>query len=239
MQYTFRPSLLATIIALLAVGVFSALSLWQVERAYYKQAIQDEIDALSAAPPLTLDVATPAGDIRRYRTVKAAGRYEANDYILLDNSLYRGKPGFQVVVPMHIDGMQQRLLVYLGWVAQGRTRAELPAIEIPAGQVSISGKLDLPSGKPVIVTGDVPNPEHERLWMYVDADKFSQQAGYPLLPLALYQSPAEDGQYLRDWPEFEAKTGMHVGYAIHWAVFALAALGIYLWKGMQGKTRHE
>jgi surfeit locus 1 family protein len=239
MEYTFRPSLLATIIALLAVGVFTALSLWQVERAYYKQGIQDEIDALSAAPPLKLDAATSSDSMQRYQTVTAEGRFEATDFILLDNSLYRGKPGYQVVVPMHIDGMQQRLLVYLGWVAQGRTRAELPAIEIPTGRVNISGKLDLPSGKPVIIAGDVPNPEHDRLWMYVDADRFSQQVGYPLMPLALYQSPAQDGPYLRDWPGFEAKTGMHIGYAIHWAVFALAALGIYLWKGMQRKTRHE
>lgn len=238
-HYTFRPTLTATVLALLAVAVFSGLSIWQVERAYYKLGLKHEIMRMETQPPIELEKVAEAKDLRRYQPVTVNGQYVTGDYILIDNSIYQGQAGYQVVVPLKLAGSDRYVLVYAGWVQQGRTRSDLPEIELPGSPVEIHGKLDFPATRPVIVRGDVPNPEYDRVWMYVDNQVFNKLTGYEVMPLAVYQSADDPGLYVRDWPAYEAKVGMHIGYAIHWAVFALAALGVYLWFGLKKDKQYE
>lgn len=234
-NYTFRPTWTATLIALLAVGVFTGLSIWQIERAWYKLGRAQQILDKQSGPAVDLNRVDDVAGLERYQKVTATGRFKAADHVLIDNSIHEGRPGYQVVAPLELTGSDRHVLVYLGWVEQGRTRADLPRIELPMGTVTVHGRLDKPGAKPLIVSGDKPNPEHERVWMYLDTDLFAAQAGYEVMPLVLYQSPDDPGGYVRDWPEFQSKVGMHIGYAIHWAVFALAALGIYIWLGLKRK----
>ncbi|HBE92337.1 MAG TPA: hypothetical protein DDW55_07345 [Gammaproteobacteria bacterium] len=232
-DYTFRPTLTATVLSLLAVAVFTGLSIWQVERAWYKLGLGKEIMHMELQPPVDLNKVADVQQLKRYQPVSVRGRYTWDDYILVDNSIYQGKAGYQVVVPLKLEDSDRHVLVYAGWVQQGRTRSDLPEIVMPISIVEVHGKLDLPASRPVIVRGDIPNPEYDRVWMYVDTQEFSRQVDYTVMPLVVYQSADDPGQYARNWPAYNAKVGMHIGYAIHWAAFALAALAVYIWMGLK------
>jgi surfeit locus 1 family protein len=41
-------------------------------------------------------------------------------------------------------------------------------------------------------------------------------------------SPGSPSGYDSQWPEVADKSGMHIGYAIQWAAFALIALGTFI-----------
>jgi surfeit locus 1 family protein len=238
-DYTFRPTWTATLLTMLAVGVFSGLSVWQVERAFYKLDLAREILQKQAQAPLELSGITVPAGLDRYRSVAARGHFETSDYVLIDNSVQQGRAGFQVVAPFQLEGSKRHVLVYVGWVPLGRTRSDLPQIELPKGPVTIHGRLGAPGSRPVLVSSDTPNPEFERVWMYMDTVEFAKRAGYEVMPLVLYQSRDDAGQYSREWPEYDARVGMHVGYAIQWGVFALVALGLYIWIGLKKGSKQD
>ena len=56
-----------------------------------------------------------------------------------------------------------------------------------------------------------------------------QQLGYPLAPYLLLQTSAAPDGLRRDWPAYNSKAGMHIGYSIQWAAFGLIAVGAYLY----------
>lgn len=225
--------------AMLAVGVLSALSVWQVERAWYKLRLAQEVQDKQSRAPADLNRMSDLARVTRYQPVSVTGRFEKKDYVLIDNSIHQGRAGYQVVAPLRLEGGNRHVLVYLGWAPQGRTRADLPPIELPEGRVTVHGRLDAPASRPLLVSGDRPNPEFEKVWMYMDTGIFAKNTGYDVMPLVVYESPGDPGNYVRDWPKFDAKVGMHVGYAIQWAVFALVALGLYIWSGLKKETKQD
>lgn len=101
---------------------------------------------------------------------------------------------------------------------------------------TIEGVLAEPRSKPVI-TGNTDSPLSPvaTLWYYMDTAFFEQQAGYDVFPLVLRLKPDQHTSLVRDWPTFEAKTGMHIGYAIQWFVFALFVF--IAWIGMIYKNK--
>ena len=59
--------------------------------------------------------------------------------ILLDNKVYRGRPGYFVVTPLRLSGSSVHVLVNRGWIAAGARRADLPSVPTPAEEIEIEG----------------------------------------------------------------------------------------------------
>ena len=54
-----------------------------------------------------------------FGAVSVAGQFDPAHEILLDNRVLNGKPGYQVVTPLKMDGTELYVLVDRGWVARG------------------------------------------------------------------------------------------------------------------------
>ncbi len=120
-------------------------------------------------------------------------------------------------------------MVNLGWLKRKGDSLDLPEYRISSDIVAINGVIMQPRSKPVIVAGDgIPNSEHDHLWAYFDFEELKSQSGLDFYPIELQLSSEVDVLLMREWPEFEPKTGMHIGYAIHWGVFALVTLGLFI-----------
>lgn len=241
MSYQFKPSLLTTIFFLVLIIGLICLGTWQLQRAHEKQSLQNMIDQRSRLAPLSLNM--PFEEFSPYQIVKATGQYKAKDSILLDNIVYQGKPGYYLITPFEIMASRAVILVNRGWLPQGNSRSELPDFKTPKGIITIEGHLNHPRSKPVLL-GNTSSPLSATppLWYYMDQRFFSQLHGYSVLPLVLklnhqgqtstYTStplPSEETELtlIQDWPEYDAKSGMHIGYAIQWFVFALFGLIAY------------
>ena len=228
MPYTFKPTFFLSAFCLILFGVFLSLGIWQVNRVAEKELQQQVIDQRTNRPAITLNQ-TPTPDIQPYTKATVSGKYRAAEQFLLDNIIQAGKPGFYVITPFDIAGTKDTILVNRGWVAQKRTRLDLPEITTNLSNQTLQGSLSTPRSKPVIL-GNIDNPISDTppLWYYMDSEHFEKTVGYTVLPLILRLSPlpntSSDTPLLRQWPKFEAKTGMHIGYAIQWFVFALFVL---------------
>lgn len=239
-SYRFRPTVFATLLTVLAVGVFASLSLWQYHRAQYKQHIADDIAHQSTQAPLELNQTKVDWPAQRFRPATVQGTWEAGATILLDNIVHQGRAGYHVITPLRLALTGQHILVNRGWVEVGPDRRVLPNIQTPAGTVQLQGTLDEPRSKPVFLFGDIAaDTEGNQRWLYLDRKHLEQKLGYPLAPYLLLQtSEATDG-LRRDWPPYDSKVGMHIGYCLQWAAFGLIALGAYLYFGIYKTIKED
>src|SRR5213083_2539298 len=121
----FRPTLWPTLglAALVAATVF--LGNWQRHRGAEKEALREQYELAARQSPLELTAASADAAALRFRPVRASGEFDARRQILIDNKVHAGRPGFDVVTPLKLDGADRYVLVDRGWIAQGTHRSEL------------------------------------------------------------------------------------------------------------------
>src|SRR5688572_12409434 len=217
--YSFRPRAWALVAAMAVCAAGIALGNWQAGRAADKRALSAELERASSSPPIELPhVGVDAKDLVLKRVV-ARGRFADEHTVFLDNKLRRGRPGYEVVTPLRLNGTH--VLVNRGWVAAARTREELPQVPVPAGEVRIEG-LALAHLPQVLLAGEPSGKVRPSL----DLQSFQRETGLRLQPIVIEQhSPAADG-LVREWPRPDAGIEKHSSYALQW--YSLAVLAVIL-----------
>lgn len=226
-RYRFQPSVFTTLLTVVVVGIFAALSVWQYQRATYKSQVAQAVVEQSAQAPLNLNQTPVDWPTQRFHPATVSGQWEANSTVLLDNIVQHGKAGYHVITPLRLAN-GQHVLVNRGWIDVGADRKVLPAIPTPQGDVQLSGTLDAPRSQPVFLFGTMAaDTEGNTRWLYLDVAHFAQKFDYTLAPYLLLQTTQASDGLRRDWPTHSNKAGMHIGYSIQWAAFGLMVLIAY------------
>jgi surfeit locus 1 family protein len=221
-----RPTLFAVALTLAAVGIFVRLGLWQLHRADEKKALVAQYEAGQRS---TVDL-SGAGSITRYQKVRARGRYDAGHQVLLDNMpSAMGGAGYRVLTPFELE-QGGWWLVDRGWVAPGRTRADLPGIDVRGEVRTIHGQTDrLP--EPGVRLASAPASGGERwprVMNFPDRSTLERELGRPIAPLIVKLDASEPDGYERVWREpVVAGSGRHLGYAVQWFAFAATAVILF------------
>jgi len=218
-----------------------SLGIWQMNRASEKEQLQNTVIERTQHSPISLNQtylneSEKEQTLNPYEKATVKGYYQPSEQFLLDNIIHNGKPGYYAITPFKIQNTNKVILVNRGWIPQGKTRQTLPEFSISTDKRSLSGIIAKPRSKPVILGSiDQPISENPKLWYYMDVKYFEKNVGYSVLPWVL-RLETEDllpittdkrkttTKLIREWPVFDAKTGMHIGYAIQWFVFALFVL---------------
>jgi surfeit locus 1 family protein len=163
----------------------------------------------------------------RFRPVTLTGRYDVAHQVLIDNRIDAGRVGFHVVTPLVLDD-GRAVLVNRGFVAARPTRAELPVVPAPAGELTVRGRIDLP-GRYLELAGSKPPPGN--VWQNLDPARFAAATGVAVLPIVVLQDARDapgDG-LARNWPAPDAGVDMHRSYMLQWLAFAALTLGLWVW----------
>jgi surfeit locus 1 family protein len=232
--FDFRPSLWPSLATLVLLPVLTGLGYWQLERAAWKQSLVDTHAARIHAPARPLRRVLDAGIDLEYRQVTAQGVYDLDHQLLLDNQIYQGTAGYQVLTPLHLDGAgagEDWVLVNRGWVALGASRAQLPAVTGPAGRIMLHAIIKLPPEKTFRL--EAKEEPGARSWPQVIQElaigPIGRRLGHPLLPLVLLLDKADPGGFARDWkPVYGITPDKHRAYAVQWFTLALVLLLIYV-----------
>jgi surfeit locus 1 family protein len=237
----FTASVLATVLLGISATGLVDLGLWQLRRAEEKRQlmaayVQGTPDGTRSAADLsTVDIRS----LPRYRQVFAAGRYDGDRQILLDNMpSARGAPGYQVLTPFVLQASGAVLLVDRGWVPLGSTRSVWPSIALgepgDAATRIIRGRLDeLP--RPGVRLGHAEVPSGwPKVLNYPQYAELAGVYGERLQPGVLLLGSDEPDGYEREWQlRFGFGPERHAGYAITWFALALTACIIYVVVGFR------
>jgi surfeit locus 1 family protein len=224
-NYKFRFSLLGTVLALVGISLFSSLGTWQVFRSFEKQELEKQLHHKQQQQAFKLDRAIENIKQKHYLLAEATGHYDKANEVLIDNVIYKGKAGYHVLTPFVLNEDQSVIMVNRGWVPVNRDRRILPEIKTPEGKITILGKIAPHKSKPPLILGEIDTSKKD--WLYFDKEVFAKKTGTPILPVIILLDKNDANGYVREWPKYEDKVGMHIAYAIQWYVFALIVLVTY------------
>lgn len=135
MKYTFRPTLLTTLITLVIFSALLNLGFWQLNRAEFKKLLKMQYFERSQTLITATTLNTKQENLRYFR-IRLTGRFDNDHSLLLKNN--GENKGFEVFTPFNIFGSTKMILVDRGAVSATDAKNISPIF----GEQTIKGTLD-------------------------------------------------------------------------------------------------
>jgi surfeit locus 1 family protein len=228
----FKPSWLMTIITLAVVIIFVNLGMWQLDRADFKDAIKAKFETRLVTDYKRFSAADSTVDID-YRNLILDGEFDVSRTILVDNKIFEGRAGYDVLTPFILSGSRKVVLVNRGWVALGDSRDILPVIKKPVVLDEVKGIASLPNTEGFRMGVVSLADSWPQVVPYIDIEAMQESFPDGLLPLVLWLAPDQPGYYQRSWSPVWADPDKSRAYALQWFIFTLIAAGLYLFLNLR------
>lgn len=217
------------ILAVMMVLAMIRLGIWQLDRASQKQQLLDQVLVRSKLPAIDLKSINRTIDESiqeelRFRPVTVSGEFQAENTIFIENQVLNKRVGYQVFTLFKPRASDHLVMVSRGWTPAGATRAELPTITTPVGEIQLSGRLNVPPAQPPLWKEGYPAGEG-RIWQYLPINEFASQIEAKVMPLVIELAPDQAGteDLVVKWQEINDKwVAKHKAYAFQWFSMSLA-----------------
>ena len=225
----FAPRLIPTVATLVLLPILIGLGFWQLDRAEQKRQMLEQFQQQQANPALNLNQATEQPEYYSYQRVEVTGKFDVEHQFLLDNKIYQGRVGYQVITPFIMTENQKAVLVNRGWLPQLGSRKELPAIPTPSENLTLAGQLKLEPGKFFgLGESGIDKGTWPRVIQWLDMEQIENSLGYTIQDFVILQSPESPAGFKRDWYIKKIVPEKSTSYAVQWFALALALVIIYL-----------
>ena len=235
-SFDFCPGIISSLVTIFLLYTMVSLGFWQLDRADFKAALQQQIEQRKDQPVSSLDELTGSTEDRRFFPVSFTAEYDAEHSFLLDNKIFNGRVGYHVYTPVKINA-SKAILVARGFIDLGESRERLPEFDTPEGVITFDGLLDLPPSKTLVLAENVQQTERWPVVLqYIDLDEISRLSGYELYDMVLWLKPdvsatrevQKNGSLEYDLPALNLNAAKNNGYAFQWFAMSLALLIIYI-----------
>ncbi len=224
------------LLAVLGMGLFVSLGAWQVHRADEKKLILAHEAALaSREPELWLG---DMDDVLPFKRVLFAGKF-LPQVLFLDNQYHAHEIGYHVISPVLMP-TGRVLLVDRGWVSAGRSRKQLPEVNIPREILDLSGTMYMPSNKTwVFGPGFEKKGTNQSVIESLDFNLISQFLHKSVYPFIIRLDKDSAAGYVRDWVTVVMPPARHLGYAFQWFALACAVLIVFVALNSRKNSREK
>jgi surfeit locus 1 family protein len=227
-KYQFNPGILPSVLTLCLLYIMISMGLWQLDRAAFKQDQQHKIEQRRNLPPVSLEELPVKQEDAVYYPVRLRGHFDLQHQFLLDNRVFKQMPGYHVYTPLIMsDG--RAILVNRGWVAQGRTRQDLPELPAPKDVVEFTGLMDKSPAKGVILMAHANDSQQwPRVLQYIDMQEISELTGHKMYPMVVWMDEDTDYGFDYQLPVMSLNSAKNTGYAFQWFSMSIALTIIYI-----------
>lgn len=229
-QYDFHPGWKLSLFTLFFLPILLSLGFWQLDRAHQKKVLQQEYQKTSEAQIIPIQAISSSDKELDYTKVKLTGHYDNQHSFLVDNRTLNGRVGYEVITPFLVSNMNHAIFINRGWIAQGKTRDELPDIPSIDNTVSIEGRLYTPT-KPSVFVPEMSFNSLEK-WpiviQYIDIEKMAKIIEKPKFSYVISLEENMPGALQRIWQPISLSPTKHIGYAVQWFGLALALIILYI-----------
>jgi len=231
-KFLLTPRWIAlTLVFLLALPAFDALSQWQWRRLHQRQQYNVQIEKAQSLPPIgeanlvhrTLN--TGQRDTysfpksAQWRAIQVTGTWDTTLQVLVRKKSLESDLGFWVVTPL-VTSDGHRILINRGWTAATQGALESPKLsQPPSGPVEVAGRVQIVKPRQNRQPQDLPAGQ-------VDTIVPTEIApGNPVVTNAYVEMTASRPNSLtselRELPGPEITEGPHRSYALQWIFFAI------------------
>lgn len=226
----------ATFFVLASIVLFLFLGFWQLHRLSWKERLIAQIQeqhALDAKKINLSQIAFNSFDNKNqiYLRGYVKGRYLNEKQIFIGPRTYEGRPGYDVVTPLMVDGSGAILFVNRGWIAHDLLLQARQGDIWLNGAVTITGLLRNPPDAPWFIQDNVPS---KGLWTHYNLIQFAREFSFLRFSQLLFFAESETGDIHEDFfhPVYEQKPAVmnnnHLGYAVFWFSMIPVLVCIYV-----------
>ena len=234
----FRFNWKLTLFTVLLFPLLARLGFWQLEREQDKVQLQNLYTERQQQAPVDL-ISLDQHDDLQYRQVSVAGTYDNDHVFLLDNKIYQGRVGYEVIVPLLTDDGPV-VFINRGWMPQGQYREQVPNTPLISGPVELAGSIYVAVGDQLVLGDELATADWPKVIQTLDTDALFMLAGYGaeihLFPYSVRIDENSLGVLTRYWPVISTTPEKHRAYAVQWFAMALVLLGLFLYSGFRPES---
>lgn len=243
-------------LTVVSVGLLIKLGLWQRERGFEKQQLEQHLAMRATQPskPLvsvladwkkwvnsiesndlsTMELSNGTVEdeyLKMLNGTKVIVNFaqESGPMFLLDNQTHKGNVGYILYQLMPVTGFSEpkHILVDLGFVKANKTRSELPVIDLPVMPRQTSGRLYFRSTNPLSSELALEETEPKRI-QNLNIEAISAYTSTDILPVLFQPFHDETWPYELLWRPTAMKSEKHFGYSVQWFSMAAVLAGLML-----------
>lgn len=215
----------ATLAMLMVVAVTLSLGRWQSNKAGRREAAAVQADAAAHSAPIDVGATSLAPEALVGQRVVARGEAVPGATILIDNRTRDGRPGFDVMSAVRLDG-HRAVMVDRGFVeVPPQARATTAAPPLAPGPIELEGTAlahpprSLELGRSDHVLGG--------LWPNYSREDVERLTGVELLPITIQQTGDSGDGLDRHWPDPGFGAEQNRSYALQW--YTMAGVAVLAW----------
>lgn len=242
-RFELKPNWKITLFYLLLMPVLLRFGFWQIERAEEKRFLEQDYQQRMDAPPKSLVDALNLDD-QAYVRILISGHFDNERLFLLDNKIYQGQVGYEVITPFvletpafFLDAGQRRKVdvvwVNRGWISLGGSRAQLPEIPPVDYLRTIIATIDIPPGEAFVLANEPFTGNWPEVVQKVDVElmnqRYQDESQLAVAPFMVRLEEGNAGVLQRIWQPINMSPAKHLGYALQWFSMALALTILYLY----------
>lgn len=221
----------------MAIAIFAALGVWQVQRLQWKHALVARVDARVHGAPVDLPadarLTGDGGHDLEYLRVRLSGVYQGSATALVRAATDLGT-GYWTMTPLRLDDGRQ-VWINRGFVPEG-TKRPVAGASAPGGRTTITGLLRLPEPGGSVLQANRPQDDR---WYSRDVAALAADRKLGAVVPAFVDVQVETAQTPSRAP-VRPVPGLtriqfpdnHLMYALTWFTMALLSAGglVFIWR---------
>jgi cytochrome oxidase assembly protein ShyY1 len=218
----FTPNWPASVLAILLLPLLVSLGFWQLDRADEKRQLQKLFAQRQVNGPLPIGQLFNKDDLR-YQPVILRGEFINDKPLLLDNRIYKGQFGYEVIMPFQLESQNTIVLVNRGWLAGDKSRRTLPDIERLTGVVNLTAQVYVPQGEMLRLAVE-ENQGWPRVVQSVSIQDLAPEFEQAMFPYSVRLQEGSMASYSANWVVVNLQPSKHTGYAVQWFAMSITLL---------------
>ncbi len=227
-KYRFVPTLWPSLFFVLLMPLFISLGVWQLNRADEKTRILADLEIKNAS--ISKNISLIDVDIDSNTRIHLSGQVLSTQQFLIDNKIHKTIAGYELIAPVKLNDDGRIVLLSRGWVGQGRTRSELPDVELEMSMLNrVTGLFTRPSkGYTIGNAFDAENKDWPKVIQYLDYQQISSVLGASVIEGVVQLDMPIGKEYPKFWKPVAFRPEKHLGYAAQWFAIALVSLVLFI-----------
>lgn len=222
----FTPDWRAAALALILLPLVMPLGFWQLDRAQEKRDFKALYLQRQSAGPIEIDTILKQKDLQ-YQPVRLKGQFINEKTLLLDNRIFKGQFGYEVVVPFKLQGSELLVLVNRGWIVGDRSRRTLPFLEndhFTASSIELVGEVHVPQSEMMTLSDDIPPVTWPHVTQSLNIENLTSEFKLPLFPYEVRLREGSIAGLQANWMVVNIEPRKHIAYAVQWFSMGIALL---------------
>lgn len=212
----------ASALVLLLLPLMLSLGFWQLERAEEKRQLQALFQQRHDRGPVAIELLEASADLR-YQPVSLRGEYINDKLIFLDNRIYRGQFGYEIITPFKLAGSDLVILINRGWLQGDVSRRTLPGINTVNNSVELIGEVYVQQGQ-MLALGKEQVMAWPRVVQSMDVSGLKDTFDARLFPYTVRINEFSPGHYQPNWVVVNIQPAKHTAYAVQWFAMSFTLL---------------